>query len=263
LRANRLRTTRAALAARLAEADVGVAPTRRAPDGLVVERGHPLRSADPAEAWFFVQDEASQLVALVAQSIAGRSVLDSCASPGGKTTAIAAAMNGAGLLVACDVRPRRVELLRQTVSASGARNVRLVQADLMRPLPFTRQFDAVILDAPCSGLGTLRRDPDLRWRRHEADLAVLAAAERVMLANAADAVRPGGRLLYATCSSEPEENEAVVDALLHARPGFAIDHIGRAAPALPADVIDARGFLRTQPHAHGLEAFFAAVLART
>ena len=153
-------------------------------------------------------------------------------------------------------------LLRKTFSAAGADEVRLVQADLLKPLPFTRPFDLVLVDAPCSGLGTLRRDPDIRWRRRESDLPTLAAAELVMLQHAADAVAPGGRLVYATCSSEPEENEGVVDAFLATTPGFTPLDAREAAPRLPRDVVDARGHLRTEPHVHGLEAFFGAVLER-
>jgi 16S rRNA (cytosine967-C5)-methyltransferase len=160
------------------------------------------------------------------------------------------------------VRGRRLELLRKTVASTGASNVRIVQADLLMPLPFSQRFDSVIVDAPCSGLGTLRRDPDIRWRRREEDLSSLAAAELRMLTNAAVAVAPGGRLVYATCSSEPDENEAVVDAFLAAVPGFTPVDAHQAAPMLPAAVVDARGHLRTQPHLHDLEAFFAAVLQR-
>ena len=118
-----------------------------------------------------MQDEASQLVALLAGDASGAARARYLRVAGGKTTALAAAMDGRGLLVACDVRDRRVELLRRTVAASGAANVRIVQADLLTPLPFARPFDCVLVDAPCSGLGTLRRDPDIRWRRREADLA--------------------------------------------------------------------------------------------
>ncbi|HEV3141630.1 MAG TPA: hypothetical protein VGY57_13995, partial [Vicinamibacterales bacterium] len=142
--------------------------------------------------------------------------------------------------------------------------VHLVQADLLQPLPFLQPFDLVVVDAPCSGLGTLRRDPDIRWRRREQDLPVLAAAELTMLQHAADAVAPGGRLLYATCSSEPDENEAVADAFLATTPGFAPIDLRTAAPDLAAagDLVDARGHLRTEPHAHQLEAFFAAAFVR-
>ena len=128
---------------------------RFAPDALLVETGQPLSGTGLAQGWFVVQDEASQLAALLPGRHPGHRVLDTCASPGGKTTAIAAAMRPDDLMVACDVRDRRMELLRQTVQASGAANVRLVQADLTRPLPFSRRFECVFVDAPCSGLGTL------------------------------------------------------------------------------------------------------------
>jgi 16S rRNA (cytosine967-C5)-methyltransferase len=171
-------------------------------------------------------------------------------------------MNNAGLLIACDVRRRRVELLRRTLATARALDVRIVQSDLLHPLPFSQPFDSVIVDAPCSGLGTLRRDPDIRWRRQEGDLPALAAAERVMLRHAAAAVAPGGRLIYATCSSEPEENDAVVTAFLAERPGFARLDARDAAPQLPSAVVYEQGFLRTEPHLHGLEAFFGAVFQR-
>jgi 16S rRNA (cytosine967-C5)-methyltransferase len=262
LRANRLRTTRDALVQRLATDDIQVHPTAFAPDGLVVDAGHPLRGNLQEEGLFVVQDEASQLVSLLAGDHPVPRVLDTCASPGGKTTALAAMMEGRGLVVACDVRERRIDLLRRTVTASGASNVRIVQADLLEPLPFRTTFDSVLVDAPCSGLGTLRRDPDIRWRRREQDLPSLAAAELTMLQHAAEHVAPGGRLVYATCSSEPEENEAVVDAFLANTPGFVPLHAGRATARLAATLIDDRGHLRTQPHKHGLEAFFGAVFER-
>jgi 16S rRNA (cytosine967-C5)-methyltransferase len=120
----------------------------------------------------------------------------------------------------------------------------------------------VLVDAPCSGLGTLRRDPDIRWRRTEAELASLAAAELRMLRHAAEVVRPGGRLAYATCSSEPEENEGVAEAFLGGAPAFEAVDARRAHPSLPEAVVDERGHLRTTPDRHGLEAFFGAVFER-
>jgi len=262
LRANRIRIAPTDLAERLSRADIRVRPGRFAPDALIVEEGNPLRSdLDPG--LFLVQDEAAQLVALLAGPAPGTRVLDACASPGGKTAAIAAAMECRGLLVATDIRDRRVELLRTTVAAAGAANVRIVQADVMRPLPFRGSFDCVLVDAPCSGLGTLRRDPDIRWRRHETELPAFAAAELTMLRQAAEGVRPGGRLIYATCSSEPEENEHVVDRFLEITPGFTSLPATAAAPALPSETVDTRGHLRTEPHRHGLEAFFGAVFTRS
>jgi 16S rRNA (cytosine967-C5)-methyltransferase len=262
LRANRLQITREALIDRLAQDGIQVHPTAYAPDGVVVDEGHPLRGHGQEQGWFVAQDEASQLVTLLAGDRPLPRILDTCASPGGKTTALAALMDGRGLLVACDVRDRRVDLLRRTVAASGAGNVRIVQADLLHSLPFVGAFDCVLVDAPCSGLGTLRRDPDIRWRRREADLPALAAAELAMLRNAAEQVAPGGRLVYATCSSEPEENEEVAAAFLSAAPGFSPLHAAEATSRLAPALIDARGHLRTQPHLHGLEAFFGAVFQR-
>jgi len=260
LRANRLRASPEEVIERLAQDDVHLVRGRFAPDALIVESGHPLRGRP--EGLFVVQDEASQLVALLAEPRPEWRVLDACASPGGKTTALAAALDASGRLIASDVRRRRMTLLRKTLTTAGADQVRLVQMDLLHPLPFTRPFDLVLVDAPCSGLGTLRRDPDLRWRRNERDLPALAAAELVMLQHAGAAVAPGGRLVYATCSSEPDENEGVVDAFLAMTPDFAPLDAREAAPRLPPEVIDARGHLRTVPHTHGLEAFFGAVLIR-
>src|SRR5205814_4356039 len=151
--------------------------------------------------------------------------------------AIAAAMHDEGLLVACDVRARRMELLRRTVAASGATHVRLVQANLKCGLPFVPSFDCVLVDAPCSGLGTLRRDPDIRWRRNEADLEELAAAQTEMLRHAAACVGQGGRLIYSTCSSEPEQNDAVADRFMTQSPSFiAVD--ARTIAGVPDDVVD-------------------------
>ncbi len=258
---NTLLTTRDDLTHRLAAHGVAVSPTRFSPDGLVVVGGNPLRTPLSEAGAFFVQDEASQLVAIIADARPGERVLDACASPGGKTVAMAAAMRNDGFLVAGDVRSRRVALLAQTVARSGARAVHLSRLDAAT-LPFGPVFDLVLLDAPCSGLGTIRRDPEIRWRRAVTDLSVLAIAQRRMLECAASAVKPGGRVVYATCSSEPEENEELVASFLSDHPEFEVESpTGR--PGLPpgvGDLISPAGFFRTWPFAHGLEAFFAAVL---
>ena len=265
LRVNVLKISVEDLRARLHEHGVSTTRTRYAPHGLVVTSGNPITTPLHRDGLFVLQDEASQLVGLMMPVKPGDRVLDACASPGGKTTELAAEMEDRGLVVASDVRARRLALLRETLRRSGARCVRVTQADFTRPGPFGPVFDAVLLDAPCSGLGTLRRDPDIKWRRVEADLPVLAAAQLAMLQHAADTVHPGGWLVYATCSSEPEENEEVVQRFLEARPDY------MAAPALPPvtmapdgapSPVDAAGRLRTYPHLHGLEAFFAALLRR-
>jgi 16S rRNA (cytosine967-C5)-methyltransferase len=265
LRVNTWRSTRDDVARQLADHGVVTEPTRFAPLGLHVLEGNPLRTPLASRGLFMVQDEASQLVALATLAGPGERLLDACAAPGGKTLAMVAATGNQGLVVAADVRPRRVALLQQTLAAAGADCARVVRLDAASPLPFEPVFDAVLLDAPCSGLGTIRRDPEIRWRRTEADLPRLAAVQERMLEHAAAVVRPGGRLIYSTCSSEPEENEAVVSAFLARHPGFAQVPLGRpgSAGSLLAPVTDESGRLRTWPHLHGLEAFFAALLTRT
>jgi 16S rRNA (cytosine967-C5)-methyltransferase len=258
LRVNRLRTDGAALARALSDHGVDVEQGGYAPDAWVVRRGNPLSTPLADTGAFFVQDEASQLVATLVSAGPGERVLDACASPGGKTTAIAAARHDEGPIVATDVRGRRVDLLAATVRTSGARSIKVVQADA-EALPFAPAFDWVLLDAPCSGLGTIRRDPDVRWRRTEADLPRLAAAQLRMLRETSRALRPGGRLVYATCSSEPEENEDVVAAFV-AQGGFTQVAV-EGVPSLRALVTPA-GHLRTFPFRDGLEAFFGAVLIK-
>ena len=257
LRANPARIAADELADRLAASGVIVRQSALVPGALIVEEGSAIRAVE--EGICSVQDEASQLVGLLASRAVGPRTLDACAAPGGKTVMIAAAMPESGVLVAADVRDRRMRRLARTIAASGATNVHLVQADLLRPPPFRPAFDFVFVDAPCSGLGTLRRDPDIRWRRRESDLTSFAAAELTMLQHAAEAVAPGGRLMYGTCSSEPEENEGVSDAFLASTNRFAAVHARDVWPAIPDTVIDARGHLRTDPVRHGLEAFFAAI----
>ena len=258
IRANRLRVTRERLAAALMNDEVETEPTRFAPDGLIVRRGNPLRTDSGGT--FVVQDEASQIVALAVDAQPGLRILDLCASPGGKTTAIAAQIGDRGLIVASDVRPRRIRTLRQTVRESGATSVHVLQIPMAGALPFGSVFDRVLVDAPCSGLGTVRRDPDIRWRRTDDELTGLAARQLELLHRAADVVAPGGRLVYATCSSEPEENEAVVEQFVAGHPDFRIAHLRELALLKP--FVDERGMLRTLPFAHELEAFFAAALLR-
>jgi 16S rRNA (cytosine967-C5)-methyltransferase len=263
LRANTLRITRDALADALEAAGVATEPARFASQGLSVTSGNPLLTPLAHTGAFFVQDEASQLVGELAGAAPGERILDACASPGGKTTQMAAAMGDSGTIVAADVRGRRLDLLSRTVAESGAGHVRIVQANARALPPFRDVFDLVLVDAPCSGLGTIRRDPDVRWRRTEPDLSVLAEAQREMIAQLATVVRPGGRLVYATCSSEPEENEAVVDAFLAGHSDFrrATSALFAGRPELAA-LLDDRGALKTLPFRDGLEAFYAAMLVR-
>jgi 16S rRNA (cytosine967-C5)-methyltransferase len=261
LRVNTLKTSRDALASALEAHGVSTEPARFAPHGLVVTRGNPLLTPLAAGGVFLVQDESSQLVALLTAAAPGEEVFDACASPGGKTTAMAASMENRGLIVATDVRGRRVDLLSRTVQDAGATSVRVVQADATGVLPFRRSFDCVLLDAPCSGLGTLRRDPDIRWRRSEDDLPRMAATQLAMLHRMAEVVKVGGRLIYSTCSSEPDENETVLSQFLSERKDFAAVPV--SLPGSLAGFLTAEGHFRTFPFRDQLEPFFAAMLVKT
>jgi 16S rRNA (cytosine967-C5)-methyltransferase len=262
LRVNTLRTTVEEVVDALSREGVRVEPGPFAADALVAVEGNPLLTARAGDGSFFVQDEASQLVAEFVGARPGERILDACASPGGKTTAMAAAMSDEGLIAATDLRGRRVELLTRTVAASAAKSIRVLRADALQTLPFRPVFDAVLLDAPCSGLGIIRRDPDVKWRRQEVDLATLAAVQRRLVIEAARVLRPGGRLIYSTCSSEPEENDRVVDAFLDEHPEFKAGEPPASFTAARR-LVDASGRLRTLPHRDRLEAFFAAALVKT
>ena len=247
LRANRLKVTRDELAGVLAAEGIQTESASRAPDALIVRRGNPVGTRLHEDGHFFIQDEASQLVGHFAGARPGERILDACASPGGKTLIMAAAAGPDGAVVATDVRARRIDLLAETVRRAGATNVRVVQADAGSGLPFAGRFDRVLLDAPCSGLGTLRRDPDIKWRRTEDELIGLSQNQLAMLEHAAAVLADGGHLVYSTCSSEPEENELVVEEFLRRHPEF--------RPAAEP--------FRTWPFRDGLEAFYAGMLVKT
>jgi 16S rRNA (cytosine967-C5)-methyltransferase len=260
LSVNRLRAPREDVQSALVAEGVRTEATTVAPHGLVVVSGNPLQGT--RQALFLVQDEASQLIPLVVDAGPEERVLDLCAAPGGKTVAISGDMRDTGLLVACDVRPRRVRLLRDTIRKAGCRHARPVQVAAGGPLPFSGAFDRVLVDAPCSGLGTVRRDPDIKWRRREHELPGLAGRQLALLDRAARVVRSGGRLVYATCSSEPDENEQVVDAFLQDHRDFDLVDLRASGPQALASLVDGRGMLRTHPFTHGLEAFYAAALQK-
>ena len=253
---------RAVVAAALAEHGVATEACRYAPWGLVVLDGNPLGTPPFTSGACFLQDEGSQLAALVAPVRPGARVLDVCASPGGKTLAYVAAAGPAGFVVAADVRARRVRLLADTVARAHARAA-IVHLDDRAALPFLGGFDVVAVDAPCSGLGTLRRDPDIKWRRTSGDLGRFAAGQLDLLKRASAVVRPGGCMAYTTCSSEPDENTDVVTRVLEVAPAFALRPVavGPDAAALAA-CSDAAGQLVTDPVRHGLECYFGAVLVR-
>jgi 16S rRNA (cytosine967-C5)-methyltransferase len=261
LRANALRTTRDALAERLgAEEGLAVRPTRHAPEGLVVgPGGAPASWRAFGDGSFAVQDEASMLVGRLLAPEPGATVADVCAAPGTKTTHIAELMADRGRVLAFDREPERLARVREAAARLGITVVdaRDGAVDVLAP-GFRDACDAVLVDAPCSNLGVLRRNPEVKWRRQPSDLGPASRQQSEILAAAATMVKPGGRLVYATCSLEPEENEAVVSAFLRARPEFAID-----APNKFVLPLDPDGWLRCRPDRHGTDGFAAVRFHRS
>ena len=210
----------------------------------------------------YAQDEASAAVGVVAGAVGRGRVLDACAAPGGKSLAMRPWLPPDARLLANDMRVRRVALLAATLARVPGPRIPIVRSDAAH-LPFDGSIDTLLIDAPCSGLGTLRRDPDVRWRRTAADLPAFAMTQRSLIDEGLRALTPAGRLVYATCSSEPEENEDLVAALLQERPDLQrLDLRQERLPPSMTPLLTDDGALRTWPHVHGLDAFFAVVLTR-
>ena len=260
LRANTMSTTRDALAARLRDEDqVDTTPTRYAPEGLIAAHGgRPGAWRSFADGAFAVQDESSMLVARLLDPSPGDTVVDACAAPGTKTTHLAQLMQNRGRILAFDPQPARLALVGEAAARLGVTIVDIHDGTVETLAPrFAAACDAVLVDAPCTNLGVLRRNPEVKWRRQPADVDASAARQRTILAAAATLLKPGGRLVYATCSLEPEENDGVVGALLAERGDFVVD-----VPLELSLPLDADGVLRCLPHRHGGDGFTAIRLRR-
>jgi 16S rRNA (cytosine967-C5)-methyltransferase len=261
LRVNTLKTTGEALIDRLSASGIRARKTRFSEDGLELEE-HVNVFVLPEfhDGLFEVQDEASQLVAEIVAPPPRGSVMDFCAGAGGKTLAIGARMKNQGRIVALDPNGRRLKELRRRAARAGLFTVQMPPAKMSA---LHARCDRVLVDAPCSGLGVLRRKPDLRWRITEADLDRLPREQEAIAARALELVAPGGRLIYATCTLLADENERVVERLL-ARGGVEVVRVKEILGAKRASAItDATGtFLKLFPHRDNTDGFFAAVLRK-
>ena len=264
LRVNTLKATREAVLERLAADGIAAAPGPLSPLAVRL-REKPALAKHPLflEGAFEVQDEGSQLLGFLLEPKRGEMVVDFCAGAGGKTLLLGALMKNSGRLYAYDVSDKRLANLKPRLALSGLSNVHPVRIEHERDQKIKRlagKADRVLVDAPCSGLGTLRRNPDLKWRQSEESVAELATKQAAILAAAAKLVRPGGRVVYATCSLLAAENEAIVAAFLAAHPDFTLVP---ASGVLARQGISVDGeMLRLLPHRHNTDGFFAAVLER-
>lgn len=267
IRVNTLKTTRDKARAQLRDEGFQSAPTPHSPVGLRLEkRGALFTTKTFKDGWVEVQDEGSQLAALIADVKPGQKVIDFCAGAGGKTLALAAEMKNKGRILAWDVSPHRLEQAPKRFARAGVDNVQK-QVITSESDPFIKRHkdsaDRVFVDAPCTGSGTWRRNPDLKWRMQPSDLAEMNAIQGKILDSAARLVKSGGRLIYATCSLLEEENEAQIKQFLSKFPDFTV--------VSPAEIWNNHDgfwresktqYLRLTPYQHGTDGFFAAVLEK-
>ncbi|CAH2032508.1 16S rRNA (cytosine(967)-C(5))-methyltransferase RsmB [Trichlorobacter ammonificans] len=263
LRANTLRIGRDDLMARFGDAGISCEPCRYAPEGIRLE-GHFFIPSLPgfAEGLFAVQDEASQLVAHLLAPQPGQRVLDACAAPGGKTLHLAQLMGDSGSILATDLTDRKLARVLESAQRLGISCVRTLAADVSRPEYLHGElFDRILLDAPCSGLGVIRRNPEAKWRLTPADIERCARRQRLLLSRVANLLAPGGSLVYATCSTAPEEDEQVVADFLSHHRQFVIEK-GLFFSGAASSLLTTDGALRLWPHRHGTDGFFAVLLTR-
>lgn len=265
VRVNTLKTDPPALMARLAREGVESRPCRFSPTGLIFEavQTSPTDLPSYREGLWIFQDEGAQLATCLLPLGPDLRLVEIGAGRGGKTTHLAEAMGNAGLLVAVDSHQRRLKELKLNTRRWEVEAVHPLRAEAAAALPLkSAVLDAVVLDVPCSSLGIIRRHPEIKSRLREGDLATFPPRQAAMLEQAAKLLKPGGRLLYITCTTEPEENEAQISSFLSRHPEF---HLATDPGRLPPQarlLIHPPGYYRTSPEDHNLDAFFAAVLAR-
>jgi 16S rRNA (cytosine967-C5)-methyltransferase len=250
-----------------------VEPGKILNSAIAVSGGSPVRTAAFQNGWISIQDEASQAIPILLDVHAGDTVLDLCAAPGGKTPPLARAAGAQGVVVAADRHAHRLVAMRSQLKRIHPGDVHLVELDATRDLPFRNTFQRILVDAPCSGTGTLSRHPEIRWRLRPEQLGEFHRLQVAILLRAIAQLAPGGRLVYSTCSLEPEENEAVVAEALHQAPSLQLRRVpaSKAAMSLeshlapgvdPHILFDQDSQFRSFPGEHGTDGFFAAILER-
>lgn len=265
LRVNTSKAKRDKVIERLAEDGILAEPTPYSPLGIRLKEKFALQKHPVfTEGWVEVQDEGSQLLTILVGAKRGEMVVDFCAGAGGKTLGIAAGMANSGRVYAFDVSEKRLNNLGPRLKRSGLSNIQPVLISSETDTRVKRlhgKIDRVLVDAPCSGMGTLRRNPDLKSRQSEQSVAELNVKQAAILDSAANLLKPGGRLVYATCSLLPEENQAIVAAFLARRSEFMLLPAGEALGKLDAE-LQMGEYLQLLPHRHNTDGFFAAVLVR-
>lgn len=262
-RVNALRTTRRDVREELAAEGIAAEETPWSPDGLLLPHtGHPIRDLSCWQAGkITIQDEASQLVARLFEMRMGDRILDLCAGAGGKATHLAERTGDGASILAVDSSPEKLRELEKNAARLGIHSIRTHRADATEDLGdgFRESFHIILVDAPCSGLGTLRRNPEIKWRLRPSDIPPLSGLQGRLLDRGASCVMPGGTLVYSTCTLLRQENEDLVADFIRRHKDF---QQVRASAEIPKELVDAQGFFRTLPHRHGTDGFFAAVFRK-
>ena len=257
LRTNTLKISRNDLLNPFKEEKIPATPTRFSPDGIVVDDSVSYQDIGGLHGLFAVQDEASQLISHLLSPRRGERILDACAAPGGKTTHIAQLMEDEGEVIAVEKDPHRTVLMEENVRSLGTRSVRIVQADISE-MTSSGAFDRILLDAPCSSTGVIRRNPDVKYRHTEKELVQFGRKQLLLLNAVARMLKNGGTLVYSVCSFDPDEGENVVRDFLKTSGEFRIIEAGQEF----VSEFMKNGFFRTYPHKHGMDGFFGAVLCK-
>ncbi|MFQ5737110.1 MAG: 16S rRNA (cytosine(967)-C(5))-methyltransferase RsmB [Thermodesulfobacteriota bacterium] len=259
LRANSLVVTRESLIRGLAPEGVDARKTHLSPDGVEVVRGR----VSPRDRRFYIQDEASQLIAHLVSPEPGQTVLDACSAPGGKATHMAELMKNKGRICALERYAGRLKSVENAARRLGITIIETMEADSTGPLPTgPLLFDAILCDAPCSGLGVIGRSPDIKYRRTHLDVIENGQMQRRLLANLAGYLKTGGCMVYSVCTFEPEETDSVIEDFLKSREDFVLEGAGGYVPEECGALVDEPGFFRTYPHRHRVDGFFAARLKK-
>lgn len=277
VRVNRCRLTREEFLKHVQEAGVAARPTAVSPMGVVVEKGQDVTSLPGFMAGdFYVEDEAAQLIPPILDPSPDEVVLDACAAPGGKATHLAELMGDRGMIIAVDQKASRLDLLRHNCLRLRMQSIVPVVGDVRKPAQWTRlssgdadqsdiptSFDRILVDAPCSGLGVLRRHPEAKGRRENSSLTRHQKLQEHILESAARTLRPGGVLVYSTCSTETEETEEVVNRFCETSPGWTRESVAPWLPPVALQFVTAQGALSTLCNSLGMDGFYAVRLRKT
>lgn len=263
LRINRLQTERSDVMKTLTDEGISSWPTEYSPDGIVISSPDKPVKEMPLyrNGHILIQDEASQLISILLDPQPGEVVLDACSGAGIKTTHLAGLMRNRGKIVALDIKERKSEESRELSERFGATIIEPKAGDAtedMGPL-YRETFDRVLVDAPCSALGTLRRNPEIKWNRSVSDIGIFPRLQKAMLNRCAGYLKKGGLMLYSVCTIDEDENERIVEDFLRGNPDFTC-----LSPSLPEHwkMISGDGFFKTFPHRHGMDGFFAALVSK-